>query len=129
MSVDANVLIFERIREEQSRGATFRMAIRNGFDRAKRAIVDANLTTLLTGVILYYIGTDQVKGFAVTLIIGKEQQLSIGRPDSSYLAYVGSETDRSDENATGLLVVLTPAPVTAADVKTDEKVTPSSYRK
>ena len=71
----------------------------------------------------------RVDAETVTLIIGKEQQLSIGRPDSSYLAYVGSETDRSDENATGLLVVLTPAPVTAADVKTDEKVTPSSYRK
>jgi SecD/SecF fusion protein len=70
MSVDANVLIFERIREEQARGATFRMAIRNGFDRATRAIVDANVTTLLTAVILYAIGTDQVKGFAVTLILG-----------------------------------------------------------
>lgn len=70
MSVDANVLIFERLREEQARGSSFRVAIQNGFDRAKRAIVDANVTTLLTALILYQIGTDQVKGFAVTLIIG-----------------------------------------------------------
>lgn len=70
MSVDANVLIFERLREEQARGSSFRVAIQNGFDRARRAIVDANVTTLLTALILYSIGTDQVKGFAVTLIIG-----------------------------------------------------------
>ena len=70
MAVDANVLIFERIREELDRQATLRMAIRNGFKRATTTIVDANLTTLITGVVLYWIGTDQVKGFAVTLILG-----------------------------------------------------------
>ncbi|WP_197527327.1 protein translocase subunit SecD [Pirellulimonas nuda] len=70
MSVDANVLIFERIREELSRGASLRMAIRNGFGRATTTIVDSNLTTLITGAVLYAIGTDQVKGFAVTLVIG-----------------------------------------------------------
>jgi len=70
MAVDANVLIFERIREELARGAALRMAIRNGFSRATTTIVDANLTTLITGVVLYWIGTDQVKGFAVTLILG-----------------------------------------------------------
>jgi SecD/SecF fusion protein len=70
MSVDANVLIFERIREELKRGATLRMAIRNGFGRASTTIVDANLTTLITAVVLYGIGTDQIKGFAVTLILG-----------------------------------------------------------
>jgi SecD/SecF fusion protein len=70
MSVDANVLIFERIREEAARGAAFRMAIRNGFSRATTTIVDANLTTLITGVVLYVIGTDALKGFAVTLILG-----------------------------------------------------------
>ncbi len=70
MSVDANVLIFERIREEITRGAALRMAIRNGFARATTTIVDANLTTLITAVVLYGIGTDQVKGFAVTLILG-----------------------------------------------------------
>ncbi|TWT77368.1 bifunctional preprotein translocase subunit SecD/SecF [Posidoniimonas polymericola] len=70
MSVDANVLIFERIREEMARGAALRMAIRNGFDRATTTIVDANVTTLITGVVLYAIGTDQIRGFAVTLILG-----------------------------------------------------------
>ena len=70
MSVDANVLIFERIREELKRGAALRMAIRNGFARATTTIVDANITTLITAVVLYAIGTDQLRGFAVTLILG-----------------------------------------------------------
>lgn len=70
MSVDANVLIFERIREELKKGAKDRMAIRNGFARATTTIVDANLTTLITAIVLYAIGTDQIRGFAVTLILG-----------------------------------------------------------
>lgn len=70
MSVDSNVLIFERMREELARGAALRMAIRNGFDRAMVTIIDSNLTTLLTAVVLYSIGTDQVKGFGITLILG-----------------------------------------------------------
>ncbi len=70
MAVDANVLIYERIREELQRGATLRMAINNGFARAFTAIFDSNLTTLITAVVLYAIGTDQIKGFAVTLFLG-----------------------------------------------------------
>lgn len=70
MAVDANVLIFERIREEINRGASTRMAIHNGFEKAFSAIVDSNITTLIVAVILFMIGTDQVKGFAVTLFIG-----------------------------------------------------------
>ncbi|QDV87301.1 protein translocase subunit SecD [Planctomycetes bacterium TBK1r] len=70
MSVDANVLIFERIREEINKGAKDRMAIRNGFAKATVTIVDANLTTLFTAIVLYAIGTDQIRGFAVTLILG-----------------------------------------------------------
>ena len=70
MSVDANVLIFERIREELSRGTALRMAIRNGFGRATQTIVDANVTTLITAVVIYKIAPDNVKGFGVTLIIG-----------------------------------------------------------
>jgi SecD/SecF fusion protein len=70
MAVDANVLIYERMREEAGRGAALRMTIRNGFERALSAIVDSNLTTLITAVILYAIGTDQVRGFAVTLFLG-----------------------------------------------------------
>ncbi len=70
MSVDANVLIFERIREERARGTAARLAIRNGFDRALTTIIDSNLTTLIAAIVLYWIGTDQVRGFAVALIVG-----------------------------------------------------------
>ncbi len=70
MAVDANVLIYERMREEAGRGAGLRMTIRNGFERALSAIIDSNLTTLITAVILYAIGSDQVRGFAVTLFLG-----------------------------------------------------------
>ena len=70
MSVDANVLIFERIREELRNGATLRMSIRNGFGRATRTIVDANVTTLITAIVLYAIGNEQLRAFAVTLIFG-----------------------------------------------------------
>ncbi len=70
MSVDANVLVFERIREEIAKRSTGRLAIRNGFDRALSTIIDANLTTLISALVLYWVGTDQVRGFAITLIIG-----------------------------------------------------------
>jgi len=70
MAVDANVLIYERMREELAKKATLRMAIRNGFERATVTIIDANVTTLISAVVLYVIGTDQVKGFAITLILG-----------------------------------------------------------
>ena len=70
MAVDANVLIFERIKEELNGGATLKMAIHNGFQRAFSAIFDSNITTMITAVILYSVGTDQVKGFAVTLFLG-----------------------------------------------------------
>ncbi|MDX1393378.1 MAG: protein translocase subunit SecD [Gemmatimonadota bacterium] len=70
MAVDANVLIFERIREEIQAGKTARTAVEAGFDNALSAIVDANLTTLITGIILFQFGTGPVQGFAVTLCIG-----------------------------------------------------------
>jgi SecD/SecF fusion protein len=70
MAVDSNVLIYERIREEMDRGAALRMAIRNGFDRAFSAIFDSHLTTLISAAVLYVIGQEQVKGFAITLFLG-----------------------------------------------------------
>ena len=70
MAVDANVLIFSRIREELANGLSPQAAINAGFERAFTTILDANLTTLLVAVILYSIGTSTVKGFAVTLSIG-----------------------------------------------------------
>jgi len=70
MAVDANVLIFERIREESDAGKTPRTAVDAGFAQALSAIVDANLTTLITAAILYQFGTGPIRGFAVTLVIG-----------------------------------------------------------
>jgi SecD/SecF fusion protein len=70
MAVDANVLIYERMREERERGAALRMAIRNGFGRAMATIIDSHCTTLITGIVLFVIGTDQLRGFATTLVLG-----------------------------------------------------------
>ena len=70
IAVDANVLIFERIREEMARGKTVRASIDEGFRHAMSAIIDSNVSTALTAAVLYWIGTGPVKGFAVTLICG-----------------------------------------------------------
>ncbi|MFT4769696.1 MAG: preprotein translocase subunit SecD [Glaciecola sp.] len=70
MAVDANVLIFSRIREELGNGLSPQMAIHSGFERAVATILDANITTLIVAVILYAVGTGPVKGFAVTLSVG-----------------------------------------------------------
>ncbi|MGH7481215.1 MAG: protein translocase subunit SecD [Longimicrobiales bacterium] len=70
MAIDANVLIFERIREELAAGRTARGAVDAGFQNAMSAIVDSNLTTLITALILYQFGTGPVRGFAITLSIG-----------------------------------------------------------
>jgi len=70
MAVDANVLIFERMREEQQKGASLAITIKNGYDKAFSAIFDSNLTTILTAAILYWVASEEIKGFAITLIIG-----------------------------------------------------------
>ncbi|MFA5524518.1 MAG: protein translocase subunit SecD [Tissierellales bacterium] len=70
MAVDANVVIYERIKEELRVGKTLRTAVDSGFKRALTSVLDANLTTLIAGIILYYFGTGPIKGFGVTLIIG-----------------------------------------------------------
>jgi len=70
MAVDANVLIFERIREEIRDGAQPQMGIHKGYDRAWGTILDANITTLIAAVILFNFGTGPIKGFAVTLCVG-----------------------------------------------------------
>jgi SecD/SecF fusion protein len=70
MSVDANVLIFERIREEQQKGSGLTIAIKNGYQRAFRAIFDANLTTFITAAILYWVASEEIKGFAIVLMLG-----------------------------------------------------------
>jgi SecD/SecF fusion protein len=70
MAVDANVLIFERIREERARGVVLKKALNNGYDKAFSAILDGNLTTLITCLILVFVGSEEVKGFGITLGIG-----------------------------------------------------------
>ena len=70
MAVDANVLIFERIREEMATGKTVKASVDSGFSRAYSAIIDSNITTFFTGIILYQFGTGPVQGFALTLMIG-----------------------------------------------------------
>ena len=70
IAVDANVLIFERIREELQHGKTIRLAVEEGYRRAMTAIIDSNVSTVLTALFLFQFGTGPVKGFAVTLIMG-----------------------------------------------------------
>ena len=70
ISVDANVLIYERIKEELRSGKGIKLAIKDGYKNAYSAIIDANVTTLLTGAVLFFFGTGPIKGFATTLVIG-----------------------------------------------------------
>jgi preprotein translocase subunit SecD len=70
MAVDANVLIFERIREELRAGKSVKTSVDSGFHRALSSILDSNITTIIAAIVLYYLGTGAVKGFAVTLMIG-----------------------------------------------------------
>jgi len=70
MAVDANVLIYERIREEIATGKTVKASVESGFEKANSAIIDSNITTFLTGIILYQFGSGPVQGFALTLMIG-----------------------------------------------------------
>src|SRR5690606_5057132 len=70
MAVDANVLVYERIREEIRAGNSPQAAIHSGYDKALGTIADANLTTLIAGIVLFAFGTGPVKGFAVVLCLG-----------------------------------------------------------
>lgn len=70
MAVDANVVVFERLKEELVEGKTLRVAVKNGFSRALPAILDGNVTTLIAAVVLFFLGSGTVKGFATTLIMG-----------------------------------------------------------
>ena len=75
MAVDANVLIYERLREELARGLSMRMAMRNAYDRAWSAIVDGSLTTAITSLFLVWLGSEEVRGFGITLLIGLASSL------------------------------------------------------
>ncbi len=70
IAVDANVLIYERLREERNKGANLATAIRNGYDRAFATIIDTHLTSIFTAIVLYALGNDNLKGFAISLTVG-----------------------------------------------------------
>jgi SecD/SecF fusion protein len=70
MAVDANILIYERLREERDRGANLLMAIRNAYDRAFGTIIDTHLTSIFTALVLYAVGNDQLRGFGISLAVG-----------------------------------------------------------
>ena len=70
MAVDANVLMFERIKEELRTGKSIISAVNNGYNKALSSILDSNITTIIAGLVLYFVGTGSVKGFAITLLIG-----------------------------------------------------------
>ena len=70
MAVDANVIIFERMREEKTLGHAVKQSIDEGYTHAKRAILDSNVTTFIVGLVLFEFGTGPIKGFATTLMIG-----------------------------------------------------------
>jgi SecD/SecF fusion protein len=70
MAVDANVLIYERLREERERGASLQLALRNGYDRAFPTIIDTHLSSIFTAIVLYVVGNDQLKGFGISLTVG-----------------------------------------------------------
>jgi protein-export membrane protein SecD len=70
MAVDCNIIVYERIREELRLGKNTRSAVDSGFSNALTAVLDANITTFIAGVVLYTYGTGPIKGFSVTLMIG-----------------------------------------------------------
>ena len=84
MAVDANVLIFERIREELSAGNTVQNSINSGYEKAFSSIADANITTLIAAIVLFAFGTGPIKGFAITL--------SLGIITSMFTAIIGTRT-------------------------------------
>jgi len=95
MSIDSNVLIYERIREELAVGKTIKASIDSGFSRALSAIVDSNVTTFFSGIILYQFGTGPIQGFALTLMIGivasMFSALVVTRVILDYMVYKGAK--------------------------------------
>ena len=123
MAVDANVLIHERIREEQEKGASLRIAIKNGYERAFITIFDSNLTTVLTSIMLYLVASEELKGFAITLILGLSASMftavfvtrvifeilldkKILKDRLKMLKLIGMPKYRLDEAREGFLIIL-----------------------
>jgi len=97
MAVDANVLMYERIREEMNKGKTMKRAIDDGIGSALSAIIDSNVTTLITGIILAYFGTGPIKGFAVTEIIGVITSFFTSVFLTRYMLYLYANHESSKE--------------------------------
>ena len=97
MAVDANVLMYERIREEMNKGKTMKKAIDDGIGHALSAIIDSNVTTIITGVILAYFGTGPIKGFAVTEIIGVMTSFFTAVFLTRYMLYIYANHESAKE--------------------------------
>ena len=116
MAVDANVLIFARIREEIAAGSSNQLAIHSGFQRAVTTILDANITTLIVAVILYAVGTGPIKGFAVTLSVGIITSMFtaiLGTRALVNLAYGGRRVERLSIGRVKMIPAVTTAPTNA----------------
>ena len=116
MAVDANVLIFARIREEIAAGSSNQLAIHSGFQRAVTTILDANITTLIVAVILYTVGTGPIKGFAVTLSVGIITSMFtaiLGTRALVNLAYGGRRVERLSIGRVKMKPAATTAPTNA----------------
>ena len=96
MAVDANILIFDRVREERDNGRNIKQAAKNGFDKAFVTIIDANLTTLITALILREVGTGPVRGFAVTLTVGILTSLFAALVITRVLVHMSLEKDAKE---------------------------------
>ena len=95
MAVDANVIIYEHIKEELRTGKTIKASIESGFKRAFWTIFDANLTTLIAAVVLMYFGTGPIKGFAVTLSIGIVASMLVALTFTRYLLVLSADITKS----------------------------------
>ncbi|MEK6677037.1 MAG: protein translocase subunit SecD [Planctomycetota bacterium] len=106
MAIDANVLIFERIREERARGVVFKKALNLGYEKAFSAILDGNLTTLITAIILGFVGSEEIKGFAIALGLGLITSmftaLTVTRLIFNSLVAVGALSDLSMRKLIGV---------------------------
>ena len=93
MAVDANVVIFERVKEELKLGKTVRSSVESGFNRALSAVIDSNVTTIISAVILWWLGTGTIKGFGMTLLMG----VIVSMFSAIFVTEVPAQTDDRNE--------------------------------
>ena len=97
MAVDANVLIFERIKEEYSKNSHALVAVKNGFDKALSTILDANITTLIAALLLFVFGSGPIKGFSITLSLGIISSLFTSIMLTNFLIYFWLSVSKKKE--------------------------------